>query len=342
MGGTAELLDWRLGPLVVLAAAALSAGLILLLQPHLARHALARPNARSSHSVPTPKGGGIAIVAATLAVTWAAVGLFSVGSGIRQLAAVSGATVLLALVAAIDDVRDISRGLRLALQLIAVVIVIYALPADLRLVAHLPWAVERGLLLLASLWFVNVVNFMDGIDWMTVAEVVPLTGGLIVLGLIDTAPPPALLVALALFGAMLGFAPFNRPVAKLFLGDVGSQPIGLLLSWMLIVLAGRGHLAAAFLLPLYYLGDATLTLLRRIARGEPFWYPHRSHFYQRATDGGFTVQEIVVRVFLLNLFLVVLALVSVAEPDILVDMAALSLGGALVAWQLITFARGKA
>ncbi len=342
MGGTTELLDWRLGPLVVLAAAALSAGLILLLQPYLSRHALAPPNARSSHSAPTPKGGGIAVVAATLAVTWAAIGLLSSGAGVRQLAALTAATVFLALVAAVDDMRDISRGLRLVLQFLAVVIVIYALPADLRLLPHLPWPVEFGLLLLASLWFVNVVNFMDGIDWMTVAEVVPVTGGLIVLGLIDATPWPATLLALALFGAVLGFAPFNRPVARLFLGDVGSQPIGLLLGWMLIMLAGRGHLAAAFLLPLYYLADATLTLLRRIARGEPFWYPHRSHFYQRATDGGFTVQEIVVRVFLLNLFLVALAVVSVAEPDILVDMAALSLGSALVAWQLITFARGKA
>jgi UDP-N-acetylmuramyl pentapeptide phosphotransferase/UDP-N-acetylglucosamine-1-phosphate transferase len=344
MGGTAEFLDWRLGPLVMLTAAALSAGLIVLLRPYLARHALAQPNPRSSHRTPTPKGGGIAVIAATLGVTWGAVALTSAAAAIelRHLAAVTGATAFLALVAAVDDVRDISRTLRLTLQLVAVAIVIYALPADLHLVPHLPWTLERAFLFLAALWFVNVVNFMDGIDWMTVAEVVPVTGGLIILGLIGATPPPALLTALALFGAMLGFAPFNRPVARLFLGDVGSQPIGLLLGWMLILLAGRGHLAAAFLLPLYYLADATLTILRRIARGEPFWYPHRTHFYQRATDGGFSVQEIVVRVFILNLFLVALALVSVAEPDIRVDMAALSLGGALVAWQLITFARGKA
>ena len=93
-----------------------------------------------------------------------------------------------------------------------------------------------------------------------------------------------------LCGAMLGFAPFNRPVAKIFLGDVGSLPIGLLLGWCLLQLAWHQHLIAALLLPLYYLTDATLTLLRRIARREPFWAAHRSHFYQRATDNGFTVR----------------------------------------------------
>ena len=113
-------------------------------------------------------------------------------------------------------------------------------------------------------------------------------------------PHDATVVALALCGAMIGFAPFNRPVARLFLGDVGSLPIGLLLGWLLVLLAGAGHLAAALLLPLYYLADATITLLRRLANGEPVMQAHRSHFYQRATDGGFSVYQIVGRVFAAN------------------------------------------
>ena len=100
---------------------------------------------------------------------------------------------------------------------------------------------------------------------------------------------------------MLGFAPFNRPVAKIFLGDVGSLPIGLLLGWCLLQLAYRQQFAAALLLPLYYLLDATVTLLRRLARREPFWAAHRSHFYQRATDNGFTVWRVVGEVFALNI-----------------------------------------
>ena len=96
---------------------------------------------------------------------------------------------------------------------------------------------------------------------------------------------------------MLGFAPFNRPVAKLFLGDGGSLPIGLVLGWLLLQLAGNGHLAAALLLPLYYVADATITLVRRMARGERITEAHRSHFYQIATTRGFSVMDVVKRVF---------------------------------------------
>src|ERR1700709_555553 len=103
---------------------------------------------------------------------------------------------------------------------------------------------ERGLLLLAGLWFVNLVNFMDGLDWMTVAEIVPITGAMAGLGSLGEFSSSATLVAAALCGAMLGFAPFNRPVAKIFLGDVGSLPIGLLLGWCLLELVYRQHLPA--------------------------------------------------------------------------------------------------
>src|SRR5207237_2436600 len=119
------------------------------------------------------------------------------------------------------------------------------------------------------------------------------------------------LVAAPLCGAMIGFAPFNRPVAKIFLGDVGSLPIGLLLGWCLLQLAYDGQFVAALLLPLYYLSDATATLLRRMARREPFWAAHRSHFYQRATDNGYSVLQVVGEVFALNVVLAILAVASV-------------------------------
>ena len=138
------------------------------------------------------------------------------------------------------------------------------------------------------------------------------------------------LVAAALFGAMLGFAPFNKPVARLFLGDVGSLPIGLMLGWLLLQLAGKGHLAAALILPLYYLADATITLACRIARGEPIWQAHRTHFYQRATDNGFSVPAIVARVLLVNLALAALAVMTVQRTQLVVSLAALAASIAVV------------
>jgi UDP-N-acetylmuramyl pentapeptide phosphotransferase/UDP-N-acetylglucosamine-1-phosphate transferase len=139
---------------------------------------------------------------------------------------------------------------------------------------------------------------------------------------------------------MIGFAPFNRPVARLFLGDVGSLPIGLLFGWLLILLAGEGHLAAALLLPLYYVADATITLLRRVANGEPFWVAHRSHFYQRALDGGLRVIEVVARVLIVNLALVALAVVTVLAPGPAIAGTAMLAGAILVGGMLILFARG--
>jgi UDP-N-acetylmuramyl pentapeptide phosphotransferase/UDP-N-acetylglucosamine-1-phosphate transferase len=333
---------WVLGP-VALVAFFLTTGLMVLLRPWLARYATVQPNARSSHHNPTPQGGGIAVVVATLVVVWGAIALSPVllqNQG-AQLLAVSAATALLGVVGAIDDMRSLPATARLATQCIAVGAVITALPPEVQIIPHVPWAIERAGLFLAAVWFVNLVNFMDGIDWMMVAEAVPVTGAILVLGLAGVVAPLPALLAAALLGAIVGFAPFNKPVAQIFLGDVGSLPIGLLLGWLLLQLAATGHLAAAVILPLYYVADATITLVRRIARGETVWQAHRTHFYQRATDRGLTVPNIVARVFVVNLLLAGLAFITVASENITVSSVMLSAGAAMVLWLLATLASGK-
>jgi UDP-N-acetylmuramyl pentapeptide phosphotransferase/UDP-N-acetylglucosamine-1-phosphate transferase len=168
-----------------------------------------------------------------------------------------------------------------------------------------------------------------------------MTVALAALAFLDVAPSGILPIASALAGALFGFAPFNRPVARLFLGDVGSLPIGLITGWCLLELAGRQHIVAALLLPLYYLADATITLIRRVARGERFWDAHRSHFYQRATDNLFSVPGVVGNVFLLNLLLVALALTSIAAGSTAVDVATLALGALAVMAVLVRFSRPR-
>jgi UDP-N-acetylmuramyl pentapeptide phosphotransferase/UDP-N-acetylglucosamine-1-phosphate transferase len=341
-GGDGGLPLWAdAGALIV--AAVLSAVFIVLLRPLLHRHALAQPNARSSHRAPTPQGGGIAVIAATIVVTIGGAGALGEMSSAAamEVLTVLAATAFIAVVGGIDDVRPMPVAPRLMLQVLAIALVIAAMPAELRVVASIPWWAERLCLLVALAWFVNLVNFMDGIDWMTVAEVVPLTATVVLLSQPATVPPPSTILALALLGAMLGFAPFNKPVAKLFLGDVGSLPIGLLLGWLLLRLARDGEPAAALLLPLYYLADASVTLIRRVAAGEPFWQAHRSHFYQRACDLGLGVPDIVRRVFLTNLALAGLAFLTAAKHDPVVVMGTLTIGVALVAWLLASFTRKK-
>jgi UDP-N-acetylmuramyl pentapeptide phosphotransferase/UDP-N-acetylglucosamine-1-phosphate transferase len=318
-------------------AAALSAGLTWAIRPLLRRVAMAKPNARSSHRIPTPQGGGIAVIVATLVVAGACA--VAMQMAIPTLLVV--AVIFMALVGAADDAKSVPVLPRLLLQAAAVGAVVYALPSDIRLFPAWPLGIERALLCLAGLWFVNLVNFMDGLDLMTVAEIVPVTAAMVMLGPLGELTLPTALAAAALCGAMLGFAPFNRPVATIFLGDVGSLPIGLLVGWCLMQLAGQQHLIAALLLPLYYLADATLTLARRIAKREPFWAAHRTHFYQRATDNGFSVPRVVSEVFMLNLVLAALAVVSALAGSVTVDALTAVAGAAAVTLLLFRFSRRR-
>ncbi len=320
------------------AAGLLSGAMTSAIRPLLLRVALAKPNARSSHRIPTPQGAGIAVVAATLVVAAISIALIGTGDAKMPLA-VFGATLFIAAVGFADDVHSIPVLPRLLLQGAAVAVVILAAPESLRIVPACPLWLERTLLLLAGLWFVNLVNFMDGLDLMTVAEIVPITGTVVLLGWLGDLPASTTLIAAALFGAMLGFAPFNRPVAKIFLGDVGSLPIGLLVGWCLLHLAWHQQFAAALLLPLYYLADATVTLLRRMARREPFWAAHRSHFYQRATDHGFSVSQVVSEVFALNILLAALAIGSVMTSSGTIATVLLIAGGAATALLMWRFSR---
>lgn len=318
-------------------AAAASAALVAAILPALKRYALAHPIARSSHRVPTPQGAGFGAMAATIGAAGLVLAI-SASTAAQGVATVLATAALLAAVGAIDDFKSIPVVPRLLLQAAAVAAMLAAMPAEAQVAPFVPLSVERAILFLAGLWFVNLVNFMDGIDWISVAEVVPVTATLAIFGLAGYLSPGPAVVAAALCGAYLGFAPFNRPTAKVFLGDVGSLPTGLLLAWCLFDLAAHGQIVAALLLPLYYLVDATWTVMRRLLSGEKIWLAHRSHFYQQATDNGFSVLQVVSHVFVLNIVLALLAGITVAAPALPVQVAALAVGLASVAVVLRRFA----
>ena len=159
--------------LLVLAPAALlaffvSIALIVLIRPWLLRHAIARPNARSSHHTPVAQGAGIAVVLAALALTWACILLWPRLSPNQAegFLIVSAAAILLTILGALDDMHSLPATVRLIAQCVAVGAVVIALPHDMQVLPQLPWWMDRVCLLIAGVWFVNVTNFMDGIDWM--------------------------------------------------------------------------------------------------------------------------------------------------------------------------------
>jgi UDP-N-acetylmuramyl pentapeptide phosphotransferase/UDP-N-acetylglucosamine-1-phosphate transferase len=327
--------------ITIVVAGLLTFGGIAAVIPWLKRLAVAKPNQRSSHTVPTPQGGGIVIVPVALLIAWLALALGAGAprGGLVYVATVGAAALGLTVIGFLDDMRSLGVLPRLAAQAIAVGCAVLLLPGDMRaLPAIVPLPIERVLEVGALLWFVNLTNFMDGIDLISVVETVAIALGIVILAVVGAIPPAYGYVALALAGAVLGFAPWNMPRASLFLGDAGSLAIGLLLGTLLIHLAALGHAAAALILPLYYLADATITLMRRLLRGARVWEAHREHFYQQATVNGFSVPEIVACISTLNAVLIALTVTSTIG-DHLWAGAALLLAAAAVAFMLWVFAR---
>jgi UDP-N-acetylmuramyl pentapeptide phosphotransferase/UDP-N-acetylglucosamine-1-phosphate transferase len=325
---------------VVASAAALASALIYFLKPVRVRYLLAHPNARSSHSVATPQGAGVAVTLALLVICVVAWVLWRAPEGAMALLPVLAAAFGLMILGLADDARALSVSWRLLGQTLAALVMAASLPESLRLFPDLlPPLMERALLVLGTVWFVNAVNFLDGLDWITAAQVVPVTLGLAVLEALGAVPASVGFLALAMLGAMLGFAAFNKHPAQVFLGDAGSLPIGLLLAFMLIFVAGT-NLAAALLLALYTIADSTITLCRRALNREHIFSAHRSHFYQRAVIAGMTPPQVTARIFMLSMLLASLAVAAVIVHSTMADMLLLGLGAIATGYVLYVLARG--
>jgi len=324
---------------IVFASAAICYGLIVLLFPLLQRHMTVVPSERSSHSHPTPQGGGIAVVAATLAVAGVALAAIDGLAGSPHvLASLAAAMIAIATLGALDDVVSLPVVPRLAVQAICVSLVVVALGWEgITADNAIRSAAGAAVIIIAWLWFVNLTNFMDGLDWLTVAAVTPVTAALMLFGAAGFADLPTTVVAASLTGALIGFAPFNRPAAKLFLGDAGALPIGLLVGWMLLSLVRSGGVTAAAILPLYYVADASVTVASRALRGERPWQAHRGHFYQRANVNGLSALRISAHIFCLNCALALLAAVTLISPVTVVHVAAMAAAVGLVAVSLWRF-----
>jgi len=238
----------------------------------LHRALIDHPGDRRSHAMPTPRGGGVGIVAALLlALAW----LAWTTPPARTLLTLTGAG--LALVAGIgwaDDHRPLPASLRLLVHAVAAAL----LGAGLMVHGAPPWLAVCTAVL--ALVLVNVWNFMDGIDGLAASQ-----GALVALGYaLWASGGVAGWLAAAVMAGLLGFLPFNLPRARVFLGDVGSGAIGFALAcvvgitWRQLPEASR----AMLLLPLAAFGvDAALTLLSRILNKERWWEAHVTHAYQR-------------------------------------------------------------
>ncbi|MGB1547309.1 MAG: MraY family glycosyltransferase [Alphaproteobacteria bacterium] len=293
----------------------------------LHRHAiLDHPNPRSSHTLPTPRGGGLGVVAVLLLV-WGAITYF-VPAVPAEGWTLLGAALFLAAISWVDDLQEISPTIRLLFHGIAVAAVLTSLPSEVMIFQGLlPPLLDRIATGLLWIWFLNLFNFMDGIDGIAGVETASLGFGIALVASLAGLGPEFSYYGITIAAVALGFLIWNWPPAKIFLGDVGSIPLGFLLGWLLLSLASAGHWAEALILPLYYLADSTVTLVRRLFAGERIWEAHASHFYQLATRRGLGHANVVYIVLAANLGLIGLAVLASTGLPLISLLIALVLVG---------------
>ncbi|MBU2180929.1 MAG: glycosyltransferase family 4 protein [Gammaproteobacteria bacterium] len=252
----------------------------------LKRNVLDVPNQRSSHKVPTPRGGGVAVVICYL--------VFIAFMGISHLlpllltAGLLASGLLVALIGFLDDHGHVKASLRLLVHFTAAGIVVYVAGAIPELLIF-GYPIDFGFLayllaLLGVVWVLNLYNFMDGIDGIAAIEAVSVCIVMAMLVAFETSNQQLLVLHLGLASCIVGFLLWNHPPAKIFMGDAGSGFIGLSIATLILLSA---NVSSAFLWAwLIMLGvfivDATYTLIARTFRGKKFYEAHRSHAYQHA------------------------------------------------------------
>lgn len=282
------------------------------------------PNERSLHVAPTPRNGGLAIlvsVAVGLAVGWIA-GALS-GTPDTSLLVILGATLLIGAVSLVDDTVGLPAGFRLGIHGVAAVGVVVAGELQLSTLAiptlgtfSLGW-LAAPVTVLFLMWMTNLYNFMDGMDG--------LAGGMTVLGFSvwgglawQSGQSSLAVLSMLIAAAAGGFLAYNIPPARIFMGDVGSVTLGFLAGTLALqgVTEGLSDLWAPVLIFSPFIVDATVTLIRRLLRGEQVWQAHREHYYQRLVLAGWGHRKTVMAEYMLMLACGISAVgyVQVSEP----------------------------
>lgn len=256
---------------------------------------LDHPNERSSHNVPTPKGGGLAIMLVFYGVLIYLRFLDQVDT--RLFYALLTATPVI-VVSLVDDIYPLSAKIRFGVQLLSAAAALYCLGG----IGSMNFALFylHGLwlniiALLGIVWMTNLYNFLDGIDGYAASEA--LFAGLAAYLLFGND------LALVLALAASGFLIFNWHKASIFMGDVGSAPLGFIFAVLMLYDAATPHFLGWLMLLSLFWFDATLTLIRRAKRGEKLSQAHKKHAYQRLNQAGFAHDKVVILSIVTNLLI---------------------------------------
>lgn len=297
------------------------------------------PNARSSHTTVTPRGGGMAIVAVTLSGI-SLLGILSIVPA-PLACALTGGGALVAAAGWLDDRRGLSSSARAAVHTAAAAWALAWLGGMPKVQAG-PFVLHLGLLgwltaLVGIVWMTNLYNFMDGIDGLSASEAV-MVGGIGGLFLFWAGSPGAAGAAWMIAGAAAGFLIWNWAPARIFMGDVGSGFLGYAFAVLALFSENRDALPLVgwSLLLGVFIVDATATLIRRIFQGETWYEAHRSHAFQRAVQSGYSHSHVTVAVMALNLLLALLAWAGYRWPMLALPAAGAACVLLLLVWRHFT------
>ena len=291
------------------------------------------PNQRSSHTTPTLRGGGLAVIASLLGALVVTLFFNITPQGLTfQLALM---LLFLATVSWIDDLRNLGALVRFSSHILAVVTALYMGSVSGPFFNQdFDPTVEIILIGLGWVWFINLFNFMDGIDGIAGVEAIAIGLGGAALIYYGDGDQTTALIGLLLAASALGFLPSNWSPARIFMGDVGSIPLGFLCAWILLSLAAEGMGAGGFILSMVFLVDATITLFKRLIRGEKIWLAHNQHFYQRAVQRGLSHSQTTLGAIFANICLIGIALWSTQGNELLAICAGFTVVGILFIYYL--------
>lgn len=296
------------------------------------------PNHRSSHSVTTPRGGGLSFVL----VFNVFVLIYSVTAhvSLHMVIGLIGAGVIIAVLGWFDDRKNLSAGFRFAVHIIAAIWAVSWI-GGLQEISIGCRTLRLGfagsiLAVVGIVWSINLYNFMDGIDGFSGAEAVTVAtfGGLLSL-LANNLLLAHFSFALAI--SVGGFLIWNWPPAKIFMGDVGSCFLGLTFAYLALFSekTGGAPLIVWLILLSVFIADATLTVIRRQMSGEKWYEAHRSHVYQLAVQAGYSHKEVTVKVIFMNACLGVIALIAMTFQRFLLPLCIIVYGLLLLLhWRL--------
>jgi UDP-N-acetylmuramyl pentapeptide phosphotransferase/UDP-N-acetylglucosamine-1-phosphate transferase len=278
------------------------------------------PNQRKNHKTPTPRGGGIAIIGTIfIFIVPLALQLHTNYHPIFLMLAV----FICAAISMLDDAFTISIPLRMCFQALAIYLAINSLPEyNTNLLLHsMPLSVEKILVAIALLGFINIYNFMDGIDGLAASQTVYIAIMALIFSTIAQIDISISYLCLSVIGACAGFLIYNWHPARIFMGDVGSVTLGLICGWLLLNLAIHGYIAAAIIIPGYYLADGISTILKRLIQKKKIWQAHSEHYYQLAVRKGKSHSQVTKKIIYCNIVLGLLSLFSMSYPIVALVLA---------------------